>query len=240
MSELERALLELAADVEWPPTPRLRLAELGARPRRQVPRAALVFALVAVAFGAAFAVPQARSALLRFFHLGGVTVERVNTLPPARNRPLTAGLGSPISRADAQGLLGEPVRLPTTTVRPRLYEQGGVVSAVVALREPVLVSEFRSTIGAVMLKKAVGDATLVEPARVFEEGDALWVAGVRHLYVFPPAAPRLAGNVLIWTHRGITFRLEGRHLVKEDALKIARGMTRWEGWRLNSFRQSLQ
>src|SRR5213082_712784 len=97
MSELEPNLRSLAAELEWPPTPsiELRLAER----RRRLPRLAIAIALLAVALAVAFAVPQARSAILRFFHIGAVTIERVGTLPPARERALAVGLGAPISRA---------------------------------------------------------------------------------------------------------------------------------------------
>ena len=51
-----------------------------------------------------FAVPQSRGAILRFFHLGADTIEFVDTLPPADERPLDAGLGAPVSLADARAL----------------------------------------------------------------------------------------------------------------------------------------
>src|SRR5215475_13157087 len=97
---------ELAAlEVEWPPTPDIasRL-ELAPRPSRRWVAVAAV--AIAVAIGAAFAVPQSRSAILRFFHLGGVTVEQVETLPPAEQRPLAAGLGVEVGDARARALLG--------------------------------------------------------------------------------------------------------------------------------------
>jgi len=81
MTDFERELRAL--DVEWPAAPELRL-ELA---RRRRVRAVVAVALVA-ALAAAFAVPQSRSAILRFFHLGGVTVVRVETLPPAAARNL--------------------------------------------------------------------------------------------------------------------------------------------------------
>ncbi len=78
MTELERALVALGNELEFPPTPdvagavRARLA-----PRRRWLRpAALVFAVVVVGVGIAMAVPPARSAILRFFHIGAATVER--------------------------------------------------------------------------------------------------------------------------------------------------------------------
>src|SRR5215211_7947345 len=100
MTELEQALVALGRELEFPPTPDV----VGAVRERLEPRRAwrrpLVFALAAlvVAFGIAMAVPPARSAILEFFHIGAVSVERVETLPPAQERPLVTGLGPAVSR----------------------------------------------------------------------------------------------------------------------------------------------
>jgi len=109
MPELELALTDLGRHVEFPPTPdvtprvRERLAE---RPgsRRGLTRRrglALAFALLAVAVAAVLAVPQTRAAILEFFHLRGVTIERVGELAgrtwscssPPTTKP--ASIGSP-------------------------------------------------------------------------------------------------------------------------------------------------
>ena len=88
--DLERELRAL--EVEWPPTPELRLVlEPVRRGSRRPLFAAVALALVALA--AAFAVPQSRGAILRFLHLGGESIQFVETLPPAGTRPLDAGLG---------------------------------------------------------------------------------------------------------------------------------------------------
>jgi hypothetical protein len=42
--------------------------------------------------------------------------------------------------------------------------------------------------------------------------------------VFPHAAPRLAGHVLVWQHGNLTVRLEGAHLKLGDALTLASGL----------------
>ena len=64
----------------------------------------LVLAVLALAVGAAMAVPQARTAILELFRLRGATVERVETLPPVPPiDPLSARvleLGTPIPVAD--------------------------------------------------------------------------------------------------------------------------------------------
>src|SRR5438093_13533161 len=109
MAELERDLRSLAAAVAWPPAPDFA-SRLDLRRRRLLLRpAALAFAVVAVAaLAAALAVPQSRSAILRFFHLRGETMQRVNTLPRAEERPLAAGLGGQIGDARAASILGGP------------------------------------------------------------------------------------------------------------------------------------
>jgi hypothetical protein len=134
MADLERSLRSL--HVEWPETPDVAARlELRARPRRRALVAAVAVAVLAVA--AALAVPQSRSAILRFFHLRGVTVERVETLPPAEEVPLSAGLGSEVGDATASTVLGGPF-LPAD--HGTLYERYGVVSTL--LRGPILLSEF--------------------------------------------------------------------------------------------------
>src|SRR5207244_3067329 len=72
-----------------------RLSPSGTRPFQWRRAVVLALALVAIAVATAFAVPQARTAILRFFHLGGATVIRVETLPPAVERKHAGGLGRP-------------------------------------------------------------------------------------------------------------------------------------------------
>ena len=210
MTELERSLRTLRVD--WPPTPDVasRL-ELRARPRRRALVAAVALAVVAVA--AAFAVPQSRSAILRFFHLRGVTVERVGTLPPAQEVPLSAGLGNVVGDEAARQVLGGPF-LPRE--HGTLYDQNGFVSTL--LEGPLLLSEFGSP---GMLKKFA--TSKVEWVEVEPGIQGLWISGAPHVvFFFPEASPRLAGNVLVWATDRRTFRLEGRGLNRDDALRLAR------------------
>ena len=78
---IEQELRALAAFVDFPgerdlePAVRARLT-----PRRRRGRAlVVVLAAVLLAIGIAFAVPPARSAILRFLHLQGVTIEFVDS-----------------------------------------------------------------------------------------------------------------------------------------------------------------
>src|SRR5438094_349347 len=114
MAELERALAALAGEIEFPTAPDLRPRVRERLERRRLARPfALAVALLVVAFGIAMAVPPARSAILRFFHIGAVTVERVQRLPAARERPLATGLGPARTLDQAQVRSGVTLILRT-------------------------------------------------------------------------------------------------------------------------------
>jgi hypothetical protein len=127
MSELERLLIQLGRELEYPPTPDLTAA-VGSRlrgvekppPRRRRPRLlppaglrrALALALVALLLLAGTvlaAVPGARDAVLEFFGVRGATVERTATLPsPPAQQSLDLGRRTTLSRA-RDGLAFEPL-----------------------------------------------------------------------------------------------------------------------------------
>jgi hypothetical protein len=177
---------------------------------------------VLVAIAVALAVPGARSAILHALHLEGATIERVDVLPPAQERPLGAALGAPITHEAAEIVLGRPFALPPTTAPPRLRIQSGrVISTLLADPDPVLLTELRNEVGDVILKKIVGNSTGVEPVTV-HGAPGFWIAGAPHVFVSPEAPPRLAGQVLVWSAGGLLYRLEGRGLTKEHALRLAR------------------
>ena len=222
MTELERSLAALSREVDWPETPQLTLpAELPRRSRRPA-KLAVAAALLLLALGAALAVPSARSAILHLFGFGGVTIERVSTLPDARERPLAAILGAPVGPDAAARLLGEPVRLPPGSRNLRLYADGQVVSTVFRAPGAILLSEFRAGAGVPILKKLASGSTRVEWVQVAAGSQGIWIAGADHVFIGPAAPPRLAGNVLIWQRGEITYRLEGHGLTKGRALELAR------------------
>ena len=230
MTELERALVALGRELDLPPEPDLRSRVRERIERRPRYRRALVPALALLAaLGIALAVPEARSAILRFFHIGAVTIERVETLPPGRERPLTAGLGPALSLHDAEARSG--VALVLNGPRPqRFYAQPGLIATLLQYRgKPVLVAELQGDQMGVA-KKLAGAATRVEVARIGSFG--LWLEGGRHLLIWEAGPgevrqiePRLAGNVLIWIDAGRTFRLEGG-LNKGQMLELGRQITR--------------
>lgn len=227
MDRLERELTALAAQIEWPATPAtaLSLPPVGA-PRRRLRRPrriALAVAVLVGALAAALAVPQSRGAILRFLHLGGVTIELVDRLPPAQERPLAVGLGPVQSVATARARLGGSLLLPPLSPSPPLHGSDGVVSLVFLDRgSPVLLSEVYVP-GGYLLKKIVAAETRVVSVRVGAD-DGFWLSGKAHLFMAPEAPPRLAGNVLLWQHGDVTLRLEGRDLTLRRAQELARAL----------------
>src|SRR5512132_3595024 len=230
MTELERALVQLGRELEMPTEPDLRSRVRERIERRPRYRRALVPALaLLIALGIALAVPDARSAILRFFHIGSATIERVETLPPARERPLTAGLGPALSLREAEARSG--VSLILNGPRPqRFYAQPGLIATLLDYRgKPVLLAELQADQTGIV-KKLAGPDTRVEPAPIGSFG--LWLEGGRHVLIWEAGAgevrqiePRLAGNVLIWTEGGRTSRLEGG-LNKGQMLELGRQITR--------------
>jgi hypothetical protein len=219
---LEHARGKLAAEIDWPETPLLR-PELGPRRVDLRGRVLLALALALVALGSAFAVPQSRGAILRFFGLGAARIEFVGRLPAARERPLSAGLGPVVSEASARELLRQAAVLPPLSPPPPLHGEDRVVSLLFLHDgEPVLLSEIDGG-GDVFLKKLAGVETTVRWVRVGTD-PGLWLSGARHVAVFPQAPPRLAGDVLVWQHGELTLRLEGRRLTLLQAEKLARSL----------------
>jgi hypothetical protein len=228
VNELELRLEELGRELAFPPEPDLvaRVRERGSGrpfPWRGV---ALAFAVLAAAIATAFAVPQARSAILRFLHLGGATVVRVDTLPQATERSRAAGLGAPVSLEEAQRRSGLRLVLPPGEGPARAYVlDGGLVTVVLqAYGKPVLLSEFAS-FGPGSIRKLTAQETRVEPARV-RGAEALWIEGPHAFEYFGrngfhQAPVRERGNVLLWLHGPLTLRLEGP-LTKAQALELAR------------------
>jgi hypothetical protein len=226
MSELERALVLLGRELDLPAEPDLRRGVRERIERRRFVRP-LVFAvaLLVVAFGIAMAVPQARSAILDFFHIGSVTVERVETLPAAKERPLTAGLGPALTRRQAERQSGVPLLLRGQTPQ-RFYARPGLIATLLESRgKPVLLAELLGDQTGVLKKLAPRD-THIEFAGIGTFG--LWVTGGKHLIIWNQgqvASQRLAGNVLLWVDGARTYRLEG-DLEKGEMLQLGRDITR--------------
>lgn len=212
MTEIELQLQRLAAEVEWPQTPAF---DLRVRRHRRWPLVATIAAALAV--GLAFAVPQSRGALLRFFHLGAARVVRVDTLPPAQERALRDALGVPIRRDAAVAILGRPFAVDGVAV----YRSGRSISALVEESPPLLLTELPTGGDYGLIKKLASGATAVDGVTVGASVPGLWIHGARHVFLAPELPARFAGNTLLWQQGRITFRLEGRSLTREHALVVA-------------------
>ena len=237
MNELETRLRELRDELALPWEPDLvdTVATRLHRPlRREWRRPLLVaLALAVIALAIAYAVPPARIAILRFFHLGAVSVERVETLPPAPRLPLTAGLGEPVDRVAAERKIGFRMLLPPLAGSPpkRVYAPDDDLLATVLSvpvdggRKPVLLIEIRGNdLG--IAKKVVQKETLVAPVAV-NGRSGMWIRGP-HVVAFLTSpsgihspVSRASGSALIWLRGNLTLRLEG-DLTEQQALHLAR------------------
>ena len=82
-----------------------------------------------------------------------------------------------------------------------------------------------------LLKKSVGEKTLVEPVPVAGQ-PGLWVEGPPHTLTyfntngeFRQKTVKIHGNVLLWTRGPVTMRLEGP-ISKPQALRLAHRIDR--------------
>ena len=226
MSSLEQRLQALGRELAFPPEPELA-ANARVTTRSFLWRwVALAAAIIALA--TAFSVPSARTSILRFFHIEGATVERVETLPPAQERSRAGGLGRRMSLHEAERFLGFHLLLPPLAAEPPAYLLDGVLATVILRVDgrPVLLSEYAARDYG-LLKKSVGDKAVVEPVRVAGE-PGLWLEGPPHTLTYFSASGefrqrtvKIHGNVLLWTHGPVTVRLEGR-ISKAQALRVAR------------------
>ena len=227
MTELEMELRSLASAIDFPEPPdiasNIRVDVPGPQQPAWRRRVALAVAIGAIAVAAGFAVPQARSAILRFFGIGAVQIEFVDRLPAAQ--PVTRlGLGAPIDPADApflllqSRLLGDP---------DGVFRRGDVISLLYGTPERVQLlvteiadSDFTPEVG----KKLASLGTQVEfvPIRG-SVGPGVWIEGQPHTVRLPGGPPRLATNTLIWTHGQITLRLEGAESLQQ-AVAIAESL----------------
>jgi hypothetical protein len=221
MAELERELRRLAAFVElpaerdlWPAVE----ARIRTRPRRPWLRLAAAFAVaLALAVGIAFAVPPARSAILRFLGLEGVSIVRVQHLPPVAAHP--AVNGTRITLDAAERYLGFRPRLPDVGSAPRLYIDPSHEALLALYGRPVRLRLEETRLG--VFEKMISVTQKVD--RVTVNGNrGIWLEG-EHVFSDFFAQPRLAGNALLWAQGGVTYRLEGL-LTKAQALRIARAV----------------
>jgi hypothetical protein len=239
MAELELELRRLGAEVAWPDTPELASAvrrRIEAARKRRFPARALAIALaiLAVAVGAVFAVPPARTAILDWLGFGGVEIRRVAELPPVPSEGRLV-LGERVSLDRARALAQHPVLVPDEAGFEQpdaVYVDPSAPGQPVALvygplgRPRLLVLEFRA---APLIEKVVLGETRVEHVTV-DGAPGVWIEGPRHEFFYRTLeqeamrdTQRLAGNTLLWTRGPLTLRIEG-DLSKAEAIRIAESM----------------
>jgi len=243
VNELERALVALGRELAVPDAPDLapRVLEALDRPTRAPrPRLRLALVLAAVlvaALLAALAIPDARSALLRFFHIGAVQIEVVDELPTVAPDPpeldLGFALGQRVSLEQARRTAGFDLREladPPDRVYlgPRgtvwfLYGRPDAVRLLVAQTPKLWIDE------PFILKKLAAAGTSVETTSV-RGGRAYFLSGEPHevLLLDEYGLPvhdtlRLARNTLLWQQDGRTLRLEG-DFSRDEAVTIAESL----------------
>jgi hypothetical protein len=255
MTELERSLRGLGEALAFPEAPDVSQAVQrrleGLRPERRRPRRrtlVLAFAVVALAIGAAMAVPPARTAILELFGLRGATVQRVETLPTVSEpdpAPARLLLGDPLPlRDDRPWVTAQNVLVPAALGRPDavyaaeeyygrrltlVYGPGDGVPRSQHTGVGILVTEFVGGIDTRYLDKMVEAGTSVE--RLTVGGNrALWLEGGPHFVVFRTATGeigedvgRLAGNTLLVERDGMLVRIEGQ-IDRGRAIEIAESL----------------
>jgi hypothetical protein len=240
MTGLELELVAIGRHLDVPEAPDLAphvLAQIGT-PRRQAPRRRLVLALAVVAlavFLATLAIPDARSALLRFLQIGGDRIELVDELPAVAPSPpeLDLILGKRVSLDEARRLAAfdlleleeEPdsVYIGDRGTVWFLYGRPDSVRLLVAQTPRLAIDE------SFLLKKLAGAGTIVETTTV-RGVPAYFLSGAPHVVILVdesgtgvPETTRLARDVLVWEEDGRTVRLEG-DLTLAEATELAESL----------------
>jgi hypothetical protein len=242
VSELERELVALGGELAVPEAPDLIprvLAELGPSRGRAAPRRRLILALAAMlaaALLATLAIPDARSALARFFHIGAERIEIVDELPevaPAETE-LELTLGRPVTLEEARELAGfELLELDEEPDSVYVGERGTVwflygrpdaVQLLVAQTPNLGIDE------PALFKKLAAEGTSVSEVDVRGQ-QGFFLSGEPHLIFLLDEngdvvgdSARLAQEVLVWAEDGRTIRLEGE-LTEQEALRVAEALS---------------
>lgn len=179
--------------------------------------AGIVALVLVVSLAATMAVPDARTAVLRFLGIKGATVIRVDELPPASTTQ--QAFGESVTLAEAERVVGFRPVLPTDLDPPDdiRISRFSPYFVVLLYGQPDVRLRLTESVGGWIQKYA----DLDQPVERLEvDGEpGIWVEG-RHVVREQFGLPRLSGNVLLWEHRGLTLRLEGK-LTKEQALELA-------------------
>jgi hypothetical protein len=216
VNELERALVQLGRELELPPTPASAAAVAPRLARRR--RWWIAAVAVAAAVALAFAVPGSRAEILRFFHIGGETIQLVDDLPPLPNgQAAPPGTPTTLEALPFRAFLPYGER-PDTVLR---FAQRGAWLVYGPVDRPrLLLAEFEPNPDFQLVVKKVAISTRAEWLRV-GGNMALWIPGSRKHEIFLPGGiTRYAGSTLVLGLDTLTIRIEGR-LTKAEAIRVA-------------------
>lgn len=240
MTELELELVAIGRLLDVPEAPDLAPRVLGrigtARPAPRRRRLVLAFAVLALAtLLATLAIPDARSALLRFLQIGGDRIELVDELPVVAPSPpeLDLILGERVTLDEARrraafDLLELEEEPASVYIGDRgtvwfLYGRPDAVRLLVAQTPRLEIDE------SFLLKKLAGAGTIVETTTV-RGAPAYFVSGAPHVVILVDEngfgvteSARLARDVLVWEEDGRTVRLEG-DLTLAEASELAESL----------------
>ncbi|MDP9275464.1 MAG: hypothetical protein M3O99_07730 [Chloroflexota bacterium] len=252
--DLERTLSDIGTRLEGPtrdmwPAVRARIAERRARPwwsrlgfegRTLAPIAATLAAILVAAF---LLTPDLAARAAEVLGLPGAQIFRISTTPTPM--PTTGAYVSfpgqrAASVAEASRLSGFSVREPAALgAADEIYVELAPVRVTLVYRTrqdlPVtalpgvgaLIVEFKGSLDAPILGKAIGPGTTLEAVPLSSGNAAYWLAGQPHQFFYrdstgniQPDTLRLAGNTLLWDAGGLTYRLEAQ-VTRDEAVRIA-------------------
>jgi hypothetical protein len=252
--DLERTLSEIGSRLDGPkrdlwPAVRARIAERRAQPwwsRLGVDGRALapIAATLAIILVAAFLLtPDLAARAAEVLGLPGAQIFRISTTPTPM--PTTGAYVSfpgqrATSIAEASRLAGFAVREPAALgAADEIYVELAPVRVTLVYRTrqdmPVtalpgisaLIVEFKGSLDAPILGKAIGPGTTLEAVPLSSGNAAYWLAGQPHQFFYrdatgniQPDTLRLAGNTLLWDAGGVTYRLEAQ-VTRDEAVRIA-------------------
>ena len=226
MTDLERELRAYGTAVRFPAEAEVWPAiagRLDEPPARRL-RVAMVAIAALTAVGIAFAVPPARSAILRVLGLDGVSVIQVDELPTL-DAAQAVDVGQRTTLESARAAVPFRLRLLEDREPTAIYigrdEPPAVTIVYGALRRPrLMLTQFRPCCGQDWLTKEVPAGTRVERVDVGGK-QGIWIGG-EHV-VRRGAAARIVGPTLLWQRGRVIFRLEAE-TSKDDALRLAESL----------------
>jgi hypothetical protein len=243
--ELVRSLQSLGQSLDEPQredvVQSLRSA-IDQHPQPAVRRRARRFVAAAIGLGAVLtiSVPGMRTAVARYFGIGGVSVttkQPDETIPPVGT---VFFLGDRVTLDQARKSVAYQILVPTRAGlgTPEVYlRDNGIVSFVYAAssqlpaahdtKAGLIVTEFKGDTSQVMAKLL--DGTDAEKVSVNGQ-QGLWLTGGDHFVFFVnqdngavDVPGHIAGNTLLWEQDGVTMRIEA-DIGKADALLIAQSV----------------